>query len=251
MKTIIRTGFLAALCLGGLAQAEPCAAPATLAPYRAEYEVLQDGKPAGHASVELARDGAGQWTFTTHTRGENGLAGAAGLDVRETSRFAFEPQHGGFRSIDYRYQQKALWRSRERSVAFSPERGEILSRDRDKEYRFAYRADALDRQAVTLALACDLAQGKRDHLHYAVADRERLSEQGYTIAATESVQTPAGTFPALRIERERGSDERRHTASWLSPAHGHAPVRVVQTESDGSRFEMRLLQFTASAGISR
>lgn len=250
MNRIVHAALSALLLLSGAVQAESSAESSSppLVPYRAEYEVLQDGKPAGHASMELTYDGIGQWVFVTRTRGENGLAGAVGLDLVETSRFSFDPQQGALRCLSYHYRQKALWHSRERSVVFTPERNEILSRDRDREYRFPYRPDALDRQIVTLALAADLMQDKRGTLRYTIADRERIAEHEYAVSATETVKTPAGAFPALRIERDPTSEKRRNTMTlWLSPTLGFAPVRVVQSGNDGD-FEMRLVKHEVSAG---
>ncbi len=228
----------------------PCAVPASAQenaampfPYRAEYEVRSDGKPVGHATVELRRDGIGQWVLTSHTRGERGMAAMAGLDVRESSRFAFDPANGQLRSLDYRYRQKAAFRSRERSVAFDAANGRIVSRDGGREYRLGYRTDALDRQTVTLALARDLALGRREGLSYFVADREQVSEHRYRFAGEETVATPAGDLAAIKLEREREGDAHRQTTSWLGTAQGYAPLRVVQVESNGSRYEMRLEKF--------
>lgn len=212
-------------------------------PYRAEYEVRSDDKPIGHATVELRRDGIGQWVLTSHTRGEHGMAAMAGLDVRESSRFAFDPASGQFRSVSYHYRQKAAFRTRERSVAFDAAKRSIVSLDQGREYRLNYRADTLDRQTVTLALARDLAQGERGTFSYSVADREQVSENRYRFAGEETVSTPAGNFPAIKLEREREGDVHRQTTSWLSARHGYAPLRVVQAERNGSRFEMRLEKF--------
>ena len=212
-------------------------------PYRAEYEVLSDGKPVGHATVQLRRDGIGQWMLTSHTRGERGMAAMAGLDVQESSRFAFDPASGKFRSLSYHYRQKAAFRTRERSVAFDAANRRIISQDQGREYRLDYRADALDRQTVTLAIAHALAQGEHGEFSCFVADREQVSEHRYRFAGEEPVSTPAGDFPAIKLEREREGDARRQTTIWLSARHGHAPLRVVQTERNGSRYEMRLETF--------
>lgn len=212
-------------------------------PYRAEYEVRSDGKPVGHATVELRRDGIGQWMMTSRTRGERGMAAVAGLDVVESSRFTFDPESGQFQAVSHHYRQKAAFRTRERSVAFDAANRSILSRDQGREYRFDYRADVLDRQLVTLALARDLALGKREDFSYFVADREQLSEHHYRFAGEETVATPAGDFVAIRLERQREGDAHRQTTSWLGAAQGYAPLRVVQTERNGSRYEMRLEKF--------
>ena len=212
------------------------AAPATLAPYVAEYEVLRDGAEAGRAIVTLKAEPPQTWRLHSQTRGTHGLAGLAGLRIEETSVFQITPE--GLACVSYQYRQTGL-RTRERSVACGSGEDGIVSRDHKGEYRFPAAAGILDRQIVSLALARDLGNGKGEALSYAVVDRERLEPQRYRIAGTEHVAVPAGTFEATRVERVREDDE-RSTTTWFGVAEG-IPLRVLQSERDGEGFEMRLV----------
>jgi len=53
-------------------------------------------------------------------------------------------------------------------------------------------------------------------------------------------RAPGGALEALRVERVR-ENPGRTTTSWLAPALGWLPVRIVQREADGETIEMRLL----------
>lgn len=212
---------------------------ASLTPYTAEYEVLRNGERLGHGRVSLRLVEGDRWELLSSTRGTEGLAGLAGAEIVERS--TLQVFDGRLETIDYQFRQDIAWKSRERSVRFDSGGGKIVSRDRDREYPFRFERGVLDRQAVVLALAQDLAAGKRGELSYTVVDRDEFGPQRYRVRAEERVQTPAGKLRALRVERVRREARGRTTTSWLGIEQGYLPVRVLQREPDGDSFEMRLI----------
>ena len=223
--------------LFALAFALPAFAASQPAPYSAEYEVLRNDKPLGRGTVTLAAEGE-TWLLTSVTRGTKGLAGIAGIEIVEKSILQF--RDGRPETLDYRFRQEAAWKTRERSVRIDIGKGRVTSRDKDKVHEFVYEPYAIDRQVVALAMANDLARGKRDKLTYRVVDRDRFGPQTYRVGAEETVDTPAGPQRALRVERVRNRSG-RVTTTWLGMDNGFVPVRVVQSEPDGETFEMRLV----------
>lgn len=239
MTTRSRYAALALLCLltgVATAKAEPPQ------PYTAEYEVLRNGAPMGRGTVSLRSEASDAWTLRSVTRGTEGLAGLAGATIVEQSSLRWVDDHP--ESSGYRYRQELAWRTRERSVEFDPAGNRIVSRDRRGEHVFAFAPGALDRQSVMLALARDLAAGKRDTLTYIVADRDEFGPERYRVGAEETVQTPAGALRALRVERLRDDSRGRTTVTWFGIEQGFLPVRVLQNEPDGKSFEMRLISLT-------
>ncbi|MBS7456732.1 DUF3108 domain-containing protein [Coralloluteibacterium stylophorae] len=206
-------------------------------PYRADYEVLRNGSVLGRAEVELARDGDA-WTLTSHTRGTEGLAALAGADIRERSTLRW--RDGRPETTGYRYEQKTAFNTRKRSLEVDAAKGQIVSRDRKDSRTLTWTPGVLDRQLVALALAQDLAAGKRE-VEYQVAERRAVEPQRYRLAGTESVQVPDGRIDAARVERIREGDSGRTTTIWLDPARDYLPVRTVQREKDGETIEMRLV----------
>lgn len=211
-----------------------------LQPYTAEYEVLRNGEPLGRGTVSLKRIEGGTWELLSITRGTEGLAGLAGAEIVERSTLqGFDDR---IETLAYHFRQDIAWKSRERSVSFDPAGKRILSRDRDREYPFAFARGVLDRQCVVLALAQDVAAGKRGVLSYTVVDRDQFGPQRYRVRrAEERVETPAGILRALRVERVRSESRGRTTTSWLGIEQGFLPVKVLQSEPDGDSFEMRLI----------
>ena len=218
-----------ALCAG--------AAVAQPAPYTAEYEVLRNDKPLGQGTVTLAPQGE-TWLLSSVTRGTRGLANLAGVEIVEKSILQW--RDGRPESLDYQYRQQAAWKTRERSVRIDIEHGRVTSREKDKVHEFVYSPYAIDRQVVALAMANDLARGKRGKLTYRVVDRDRFGPQTYRVGEAETVDTPAGQQRALRVQRVRNRSG-RVTTTWLGLDNGFVPVRVLQREPDGETFEMRLV----------
>jgi hypothetical protein len=208
-------------------------------PYSAEYEVLRNDKPLGRGTVTLSDEGD-TWLLSSVTRGTQGLASLAGVEIVEKSILQW--RDGRPETLDYRYRQEAAWKKRERSVRVDPGHGRITSRDKDEMHEFVYQPFVLDRQAVALAMANDLAQGKRGELVYTVVDRDQFGAQTYRVAdAEETVDTPAGPQRALRVQRVREGERTRVTTTWLGVDAGFVPVKIVQREPDGDAFEMRLV----------
>lgn len=211
-------------------------------PYRAEYEVMRNGKLLGRAQVSLQRVDASGWELRSDTRATEGMANLAGAQILEVSTLAWVD--GRPESTSYRYRQDVAWRSRERSVEFDAAGGVILSRDRDREYRFDWQRGVLDRQSVVLALAQDIEAGARGEIGYTVVDRDEFGLQRYRIGRIERIDTPAGRLRARRVERVRSDARGRSTTSWHDATRGFLPVRVLQHEPDGDSFEMRLISMT-------
>ncbi len=217
-----------------IALAAPATAQETLRPYVAEYELLRASAPEGRTTITLEKNESGDWQLSSHTRSTQGLAALTGLDVKEISTFRLTPD--GLACLHYRHRLTGL-RKRERQVECGSE--EIISRDHRGEYRFPAQAHVLDRQIVSLALARDLAAGRKNELTYPVVDRERLEPQRYRALGEETVTVPAGTLRAIKVERLRQNSDRT-TVTWFGVEQGLVPVRIVQSD-DGEGFELRLV----------
>ncbi len=211
--------------------------PAPLTPYVAEYEFLRSGSPAGHSTIRLESVGPGLWRLHSHTRGTQGLAALAGIEITEVSEFSADAT--GLSCDSYRYRQTGL-RKRERQVNCGEGGSAIVSQDHRGQYRFSSQPHVLDRQTVSLALAIDLAAGKKSTLSYPVVDRDRLETQSYSVQGTETVDVPAGSIRAVKVERTHG-DGKRKTTTWFGVDQGLVPVRIQQSNTTGEGFELRLI----------
>ena len=220
------------LLLGGLAHA------ATLQPYVATYAVTRNGDTLGQATVTLKQTPGG-WDFDSLTHGTSGLAALAAADVDEHSQVAVTA--GILETRNYHYRLKSIVKSSERNIAVDPASKNIVISDKKHTQSFPMQPGILDQQSVTLAIAQDLANGKRSTLTYNVAGKDHVSVERYQVGKEQTVSVPAGPQRTVTVTRLRDNGGGRVTASWFGLDNGFVPVRVVQTEPNGEVLEMKLL----------
>ena len=214
------------------------ATAAGLQPYTASYQVIRNGDAIGSATVTL-RQTPGGWSYDSQTRGTSGLAALAAADISEHSEL--RAGNGVLETRSYRYRMSTLLKTRERSIDVDSAAGRIVSTDKGREQEFPMQSGVLDQSAVTLAIAQDLANGKRGTLDYPVATRNDVATQRYQVGDAGMLNVPAGTMRAIAVKRLRDSGGGRTTTSWFGLDNGFVPVRILQTEPNGDTLEMRLV----------
>ena len=214
-----------------LAQAQD----APMQAFKSEYTLIRNGDPLGQARIELIQ-GKDGWQFSTHSEGTEGLAGFAGVRIDENSTFRW--QDGRPETMHYHYFQKAAWKKKNRSVDVDHDARRIAAGDDKGTVALAYAPGTVDRNLVVLALAADL-KAKRGTLEYRVADKREVGVHRYKVVGKETIATARGRFECIKVERIR-EKAGRTTTTWIAPALGYTPVRIVQKEPDGETLEMLL-----------
>lgn len=208
---------------------------APIQPFKSDYSLVRNGKAIGRAHIELIQ-GKDGWQFTTTSEGTEGLAGIAGVRIDENSTFRW--QGGRPETMHYTYFQKAAWKKKNRRVDVDHATKRIEAGDDDGTVALAYAPGTVDRNLVVLALAADL-KAKHDALEYRVADKREIGTHRYKVVGRETIATARGRFDCIKVERIR-EKAGRTTTTWIAPALGYTPVRIVQKEPDGETLEMLL-----------
>lgn len=211
---------------------------AELQPYTATYAVARNGDAIGIATVTL-RKIPGGWDYDSTTRGTSGMARLANADFNEHSNV--RDNKGVLETRSYRYRLSSIIKTRERSIDVDAASGRIVTHDKKGDQEFPMQPGVLDRQAVTLAIAQDLAAGKHGTLHYNVADSDHIGSQRYQVGKEETTHVPAGSLRTITVARVRDSAGGRATVSWFGLDNGFVPVKIVQTEPNGEVLEMGLV----------
>lgn len=229
-----------ALALAFCTIAPALAADPAIRPFHAEYATLRNGSDVGRTTLDLTDNGDGSWTLRSETKGTSGLARIAGIHIVETSRFRWND--GRPEALAYAYKQDGAFKQRTRQADFDWSAGEVRVREGDGEFRYAIAPGLIDRQAVTLAIASDLVRGATT-FDYKVAVKDRIEDMRYLRGATDTLDVPAGTFKALRMQRdgEPGTDRKRVARSWFAESLGWLPVQIEQTEKKGDTVTLKLL----------
>lgn len=230
----MRTLLIALACL--LPGASFAAPPP--APFTADYAVFQDNKPLGTGRISLRRLPDGNWEMVTRSEATQGVAAVAGVRREETSVIRWTG--GTPQSLSYDMRQKAAWNERRETLRVDPTRRTATATYKNESRDLPWRADLLDRHAVTAALMAELAAGRTGEMEFAVADRRGVETQRYRTAANVRLQTALGTERAVRVERLRDNDSGRVTKIWFARNRGWLPLRIKQYESDGSTLDLRI-----------
>lgn len=225
--------LLPALLLPALVLAAPPPAP-----FSADYEVRQDGKPLGTGQITLRRLPDGRWEMTTRSEATAGVFAVAGVRRREVSVIDWRGDRP--RTLAYDMQQEAAWNKRRETLAVDPQARTARVTYKGQATDLPWREDLLDRQAVNAALMSELAAGRRGEMEFAVAGRRDVGIERYRTAANVRLRTALGVERAIRVERIRDDDSGRITKIWFARNRGWLPLRIKQYESDGSTLDLRI-----------
>ncbi|WP_255581653.1 DUF3108 domain-containing protein [Cupriavidus sp. AU9028] len=160
-------------------------------------------------------------------------------------RFAFrsEGEIGPTGLLPQRYVEER--RKRSAAVRFDRQAGKLVFETRGGEVPLPPAAQ--DRFSVFLQLVGMVRANPAGYAEpgvtetFQVADTDELEPMQVRYVGEEEVQTAAGAVRARHFVRlPRHADDRRRVEVWLAPEVGWMPVRLQQTEPDGTRIELVL-----------
>lgn len=213
----------ALLSLGSAGRAENF----ELQPAQASYRLVVNGIPLGlEARVDLKTVQERLWQLQF-------LIDSRLVYHREESLFRWQdcqatPSH-------YEYLSKGFGIRSGGTVAFDWDRNLAVNTDREN---FALPEKAVDALAATMMARCHLARGASE-LDYDVADPSGLKNYRYRVIGREPLETPAGTFDTLRLERIYPEGGRR-TELWVAVDLNYFMVRMDHAENPLMRGRIEL-----------
>lgn len=213
------------------------AAPPGIPEFSADYRLTRNGWSAARLTRTLQCDD-GQCSF----RSQGETVGFADLLLRgrieEVTRFRFD--RDGIHPRDYAYRQQARGDNDEHvRLFFSPRSGVVRSRG-DDEWQATVDGEVVDELLSQLRLMLAVRAGERE-MEFTVieGDGERDSYR-FRVVGRETVETGAGAFEAVKVERVRDSQKRR-TEMWFATQLEFIPV-VVRQERVGEETYTATLQ---------
>ncbi|MGQ0530476.1 MAG: DUF3108 domain-containing protein [Panacagrimonas sp.] len=227
-------GLMAASLLS-LSLAAPAAA-AELKPSDAHYALTRGVLTLGAAEFRLApQEQTGCWTYE-YVAKPSGLARLFIGQVTERSEFCVVDGH--VRSNKFEF-QRADKPKDNFSLAFNWKDG--LVRSSAGELR-PLTAGMIDRLAMQIEVQnWVIARGGEpgpEEITVTKVEDDRVKAYRFRIMARETVQTPAGAFDTVRVERV--DDPKKSTRFWLAPSRDYLAVRVEQTKGGDEQLKMEL-----------
>lgn len=239
----IKWPFARLLVLGMIMLA--CSARADPFPeFEARYALRYDGYQVGEATYRLSRQ-ANDYRYESASKPTGITAWFRKDRVREHSQWQW--QDPLIRPLRYVYERSGGRKERRAELEFDWPRGQVENRVEGQPWQMDIPRGTLDKLVVTLAMMKDLERGKKS-MEYSVADGGILKTYRFQVVGEEVVDTPAGRFNSIKLERLR-EDNKRYTALWCAPSLHYLPVRIEQQEKDESPMTSELLSISGQLQI--
>ncbi|HHH39760.1 MAG TPA: DUF3108 domain-containing protein [Sedimenticola sp.] len=216
-------------------------APSPLSPYTARYRLTSGGMLLAETRVTLRITGEGTYRYHSQTV-------PAGLVAALRSDRVTEQSSGRIRGCQvipdqYRYRhEKGTDPALETELAFDWPGGRVANHSRGSHWRMDLPPGTQDKFSQQLQLMLRLGEVCRGDLAFPVADGGRLKHYRFRPDGEETVETPAGRFPALRLTRSKNGKAAGATL-WLAPELGYLPVKIEKRDTNGE-VSMELREFT-------
>jgi hypothetical protein len=212
---------------------------ADLKPYTASYELVRNGDTIGNAVFTLKQTPAG-WDYQSTSKGTHGTASLLGANVDEGTRVSVDA--GRIELRDYHYRLSSLVKAKNETLVADSATHRIAYHDNKRDNDYPMQPGVVDKLSLTLAIAQDLANGKRGILNYPVAGRDRIDEQRFNVGKEESLTVPAGPQRAIVVSRLLDGAKQKSTTYWFGLDNGFVPVRIVfADDSKDETDELRLV----------
>ena len=213
--------FLLLLSLAAAALAEP------LPRLKVTYELQRNGSAIADVTERLEyADGSYKLTETWKGRGLYALLGSA----RRVSQGRIAD--GVLRPREFFDERSGRDTAR---AWFDWKRNVITMQYKGEKKTKGLEPGAQDRLSFLLALS--LLPGRAQGASYQIADGKGVSHHRYELKERERIKTPAGEFDTVRVERVRKPKDKDRVELWLAVEIGYIPVRLLDVEEDGARYD--------------
>lgn len=219
----------------------PAPPPYVLKPFTGTYQVFRAEKPLGTATMRLVNTGDDRWRIDLNILGTQGLAGAAGVNIQQST--VFDALGGQYRPISQSTVRHALFSTRKTVGVYDWGKAQARwSGDVKKSRRgrtIALQPGDMSGLLINLAIMRDTQPGKS--LQYRFVDDSRMRVQQYAVApATENVTIGDVGYDAYRIDRVQAGADR--TTVWFTP-EVPLPVRIHMQDGDDAALDLLLTQY--------
>lgn len=222
----------------GHASAEAMTASAFLAgpvpQFEAEYDLRRNSIRAARLTRSLRCDAT-----VCRMASEGETTGLLDLllrgEIEEWSTFSVDPS-AGIEPLEYYYRQELRGDNDEYTRLLFGSAGadgqRPVSNAGDEPWELQAPAAALDELSSQLLLMLAVRAGE-EQMRFQVVEKDgEIDDYEFRVMGIESVETRAGVYDAVRVERVRAGNSARRTVSWFAPELGYMPI-VIQHERVG------------------
>lgn len=236
-----------ALLAGAPAFAQPAPAEPALALEPPVFEARYLAEAMGlNATAHRVQTRSEDGLYTLENRLRLTLLRATVGTVTETS--AFRWRDGRVIPERYRYSQTGL-SAREETVDFDWQAMSARSSRDEESWTLSLTGGVQDKLSYGQNIGTDIDARGLTQMRYAVLDTDEIEEQVYELVGEETLQTPVGALPTVKIERGRPGNSSRRTTVWLARDWHYLLVQVEQVSESGNLTRLTLESATVNGQI--
>ena len=209
-----------------------------LTPFNAMYTVKREGMVIGENQRTLTAGKDGRYVYESIARATGWVAWLFRDEVLERSVWVYA--NSRIRPLEYTYGRSRGRNQRRVQLAFDWDRKLVTNNVDSDAWRMPLPDDAQDKLVYQLSIMRDMQRPHPD-LVYHIADGGMIKTYKFAITGQENLPTPMGTMHTVKIERV---GDKRDTSVWLAPSLQYLPVKISQTDKDGSELSMHLSSVT-------
>jgi len=156
-----------------------------------------------------------------------------------TERSQWQLKNKKIRPITYEYSDTSN-EDRHALLKFDWSKYSVTNHVGNKPWSMNVPEGTQDKFSYMLALMHDLKHGKQNP-EYKIADGGRLKTYRFKTLGTENIDTPAGKFKTLKLQRTRVGKKNRITYLWCLIEKNYLPIKV-ERHKGGNIYTMELNQ---------
>ncbi len=221
MRYLAGIMLLVAVIFGAIANDAP-------GPFVAIYALSQGSVSFGtmERRFELNADGAYRFVSRMNTSGVVALIRSDKITESSSGQL----RDGHFEPDNYSYHNSHG--DKHHALRFDYHTHMVTRSDQVDGWRAAMPNAVLDKLVYQMQMMLDLAT-QPSNLHYTIADKNKLKDYLFDNRGREDVETDAGRYSTIRLERG-ASDNDRRSVVWCAEALHWLPVKVEYRDKDGS-----------------
>ena len=177
----------------------------------------------GEMQVEMTKLDDGSWKLTSLLDG--------GSIVRREESEVFELINNQIKPINYRYNQRILFRRYKASADFNWDENKVsFIEDKDKG-NIELLDNVLGPSSASLQLRLDFREfGEEnipDEISYVVYWKGTIKNRTYNVnKQKESIETPFGIYEAFKVSRKFEEESDRSQIFWLAPELDYSVIKI-------------------------
>lgn len=193
----------------------------------AEYAIYKGPVKAGSLTRSFRLNAEARYEYTSRMETSGVVALFSKKFIMETSVGHFD----GARFVPYHYSIDKNGERRDYTLHFDHDNMIVSRSDPGHDWSATMPPALLDKLVYQLQFMIDLNQ-PQENLRYAVADKDRLKHYDIVVHPAETVQTAAGTYQAVKLERSKLNSQKR-TIVWCAAELDWVPVKVEYRDKKG------------------